>query len=143
MPVQYEGIRPEHLAVRTRAGLFDVSHMGQVETSGPDAEAFLQHLLSNDVSQMAVGGAQYSVMCRDDGGVLDDLFTYRLGEERYLTVTNASNHERDHVWMAEHAGGFDGAGGGVAPQQPLLALPGPDAPGQLHTTPPGEGAGRL
>src|SRR5438067_8910406 len=80
MPVQYEGIRQEHVAVRTGAGLFDVSHMGQVETRGPDAEAFLQHVLSNDVTKIAEGGAQYSVLCREDGGVLDDLFTYRLGD---------------------------------------------------------------
>src|ERR687886_1888327 len=95
MPVQYTGIREEHVAVRTRAGLFDVSHMGEVETSGPDAEAFLQRVLSNDVSKIAVGGAQYSVLCREDGGVLDDLFSYRLAEDRYLTVTNAANHAKD------------------------------------------------
>src|SRR5215212_11183991 len=80
MPVQYEGIRAEHVAVRTRAGIFDVSHMGQVETHGPDAEAFLQSVLSNDVTKLGDGRAQYSVMCRDDGGVLDDLFTYRVGD---------------------------------------------------------------
>src|SRR3712207_5390230 len=94
MPVQYEGIRPEHMAVRTGAGIFDVSHMGQVETGGPDAEAFLQRLLSNDVTTIAEGGAQYSVLCRDDGGVLDDLFTYRLQDGRFLTVTNARSEER-------------------------------------------------
>ena len=79
MPVQYEGVRQEHVAVRTGAGVFDVSHMGEVSTSGPDAEAFLQHLLSNDVTKLAEGGAQYSVLCNEDGGVIDDLFTYRLG----------------------------------------------------------------
>ena len=89
MPVQYEGIRPEHVAVRTGAGMFDVSHMGEIETRGPGAEALLQRLLSNDVTAIAERGAQYSVLCRDDGGVLDDLFTYRLGPERFLTVTNA------------------------------------------------------
>src|SRR3954464_15716627 len=82
MPVQYTGIRDEHIAVRTGAGVFDVSHMGEVETSGPDAEAFLQRVLTNDVTRIAVGGAQYSLLCRADGGVLDDLFTYRLGEDR-------------------------------------------------------------
>ncbi|HEV2774427.1 MAG TPA: hypothetical protein VGV90_02440, partial [Solirubrobacteraceae bacterium] len=88
MPVQYsEGIRAEHEAVRTRAGVFDVSHMGEVQTSGPDAEAFLQHVLSNDVGRMAIGGAQYSVLCNEDGGLLDDVFTYRLGGDRFLTVT--------------------------------------------------------
>jgi aminomethyltransferase len=106
MPVQYAGIREEHLAVRETVGVFDVSHMGEVETTGPDAEAFLQRLLSNDVSKIAADGAQYSVLCREDGGVLDDLFTYRLGDG-FLTVTNASNHERDLAWMQRHAQGFD------------------------------------
>ncbi|HEX4805168.1 MAG TPA: glycine cleavage system protein T, partial [Conexibacter sp.] len=94
MPVRYAGVREEHLAVRERAGVFDVSHMGEVETRGPDALAFLQRMFSNDVAALAVGGAQYSVLCREDGGVLDDLFTYRLGEDRFLTVTNAANHGR-------------------------------------------------
>src|SRR6478672_9935792 len=96
MPVQYpESIRAEHLAVRNATGIFDVSHMGEVEVRGPDAEAFLQHVYSNDVAKIAVGGAQYSVLCNDDGGVLDDLFTYRLDADRYLTVTNAANHASD------------------------------------------------
>src|SRR5919106_102200 len=107
MPVQYAGIRPEHLAVRERVGVFDVSHMGEIETGGPDAEAFLQRVLSNDVTRIAERGAQYSVLCRDDGGVLDDLFSYRLEGGRFLTVTNAANHEKDMAWFAEHAGGFD------------------------------------
>src|SRR5215207_5435980 len=80
MPVQYAGIRDEHITVRTRAGVFDVSHMGEVETTGPDAEAFLQHILSNDVSRIAEHGAQYSVLTKEDGGVLDDLFSYKLEE---------------------------------------------------------------
>ena len=107
MPVQYAGIREEHVAVRRHAGVFDVSHMGEVETSGPDAEAFLQHVLSNDVAKIAEDGAQYSVLCREDGGVLDDLFTYRLGAGRFLTVTNAANHEKDLAWMRKQATGFD------------------------------------
>src|SRR5437660_7166469 len=76
MPVQYEGVRQEHLAVRRTCGIFDVSHMGEIETSGPQAFELLQRLLSNDLERLAVGGAQYSVLCREDGGVLDDLFTY-------------------------------------------------------------------
>ncbi len=99
MPVQYEGVRQEHVAVRTGCGVFDVSHMGEIQTSGPGALDLLQRLLSNDVAKIEVGGAQYSVLCRDDGGVLDDLFTYRLADDRYLTVTNASNHERDLGWF--------------------------------------------
>jgi len=87
MPVQYAGVRAEHVAVRTDVGVFDVSHMGQIETRGPQAASFLQRMLSNDVGGIEVGGAQYSVLCHEGGGVLDDLFTYRLEGERYLTVT--------------------------------------------------------
>ena len=129
MPVQYAGIRAEHAAVRERAGVFDVSHMGQVETSGTGALALLQHLVSNDVERIAPGGAQYSVLCREDGGVLDDLFTYRLGEDRYLTVTNATNHERDHAWFAEHAAGADAAVADRIADFAMLAVQGPEARG--------------
>src|SRR3712207_3525723 len=107
MPVQYTGIREEHLAVRADVGVFDVSHMGQIETSGPEAEALLQRLLSNDVAGIPEGGAQYAVLCDEKGGVLDDLFTYRLGPDRFLTVTNAANHARDLAWFRRHAGGRD------------------------------------
>src|SRR3954447_2880924 len=103
MPVQYQGIRQEHEAVRERAGVFDVSHMGEIETTGPDAEAFLQRILSNDVSKLAENGAQYSVLCREDGGVLDDLFSYRLAGDRFLTITNAANHDKDLAWFQKQA----------------------------------------
>jgi aminomethyltransferase len=106
MPVQYEGVRPEHMAVRETCGIFDVSHMGEIETSGPGALELLQRLLSNDVAKIAPDGAQYSVLCREDGGVLDDLFTYRLDADRYLTITNASNHESDLAWFTRHAQDF-------------------------------------
>ena len=86
--------------------MFDVSHMGQVETRGPQALEFLQRMLSNDVRRIPEGGAQYSVMCREDGGVLDDLFTYRLADCEFLTVTNAANHEKDLAWLQAHAGGL-------------------------------------
>jgi aminomethyltransferase len=129
MPVQYEGVSREHLTVRRHAGVFDVSHMGEVETSGPDAEAFLQRLLSNDVTKLAEGGAQYSLLCREDGGVIDDLFTYRLPGDgpRFLTVTNASNHERDFAWLAEHAEDLDVAVTDVADRYAMLAVQGPAA----------------
>jgi aminomethyltransferase len=87
--------------------MFDVSHMGQIETRGPDAFELLQRVLSNDLRRLPEGGAQYSVLCKEDGGVLDDLFTYRLAERRYLTVTNAANHEKDLGWIASHADGLD------------------------------------
>ena len=107
MPVYYAGpsspITHEHMAVRQACGIFDVSHMGEIESSGPQALALLQRLLSNDVSRIPLGGAQYAVLCREDGGILDDLITYRLEAERYLTVTNASNHERDLARFQEFA----------------------------------------
>jgi aminomethyltransferase len=127
MPVQYEGVRVEHLAVRSACGVFDVSHMGEVETSGPQAEALLQRLLSNDLSKLEVGGAQYSVLCREDGGILDDLFTYRLADDRYLTVTNAANHERDLAWFSEHATGFDAEVADAIGDFAMLAVQGPNA----------------
>jgi len=132
MPVQYAGIREEHLAVRRGAGIFDVSHMGQVETRGPDAQAFLQHMLSNDVRRMPEGGAQYSVMCREDGGVLDDLFTYRLAECEYLTVTNAANHEKDLAWLRARADPFDVDVIDAHADFAMLAVQGPAARGLVH-----------
>jgi aminomethyltransferase len=127
MPVQYAGVRDEHLAVRRGVGVFDVSHMGEVETRGPDAEAFLQRVLSNDVRRMPEGGAQYSVMCREDGGVLDDLFTYRLAEGEFLTVTNAANHEKDLAWVQAHAEPFDVDVVDRAADFAMLAVQGPGA----------------
>ena len=127
MPVQYGGIREEHLSVRGACGVFDVSHMGEVETSGPQAQELLQHLLSNDLEKLAVGGAQYSVLCREDGGVLDDLFTYRTAPDRFLTVTNASNHDKDLAWFQAHAGGFDAEVADAHDGYAMLAVQGPRA----------------
>jgi aminomethyltransferase len=127
MPVQYQGVREEHTAVREGVGVFDVSHMGEIETTGPDAARLLQRLLSNDVEAIPEGGAQYTVMCREDGGVLDDLFTYRLGAERFLTVTNAANHGRDLEWFRAHAGGFDVEVEDRIGQYAMLAVQGPRA----------------
>jgi aminomethyltransferase len=135
MPVQYSAVRAEHMAVREACGIFDVSHMGEIETSGPGALALLQRLLSGDVAAIGVGGAQYSVLCREDGGVLDDLFTYRLGDERYLTVTNAANHERDLDWFRACARELSAAESPAAPVEiedrladyAMLAVQGPRA----------------
>lgn len=128
MPVQYEdGIRAEHQFVRQHAGIFDVSHMGQIETSGPQAEEFLQSLLTNDLAKLAPGGAQYALMCQEDGGVIDDLFTYRLGPQHYLTVTNAANHQTDFEWFASRAGGFDVEVIDRANEYAMIALQGPRA----------------
>jgi aminomethyltransferase len=133
MPVQYEGVKAEHLAVRSGVGVFDVSHMGQVETRGPDAERLLQRLISNDVRRIPEGGAQYSVLCTEDGGVRDDLFSYRLAERRFLTVTNAANHELDLEWMRAHADGFDADLIDRAADYAMLAVQGPLARSLVHS----------
>src|SRR4051794_25877265 len=137
MPVQYTSIKDEHLAVRAKAGIFDVSHMGEIETRGPDAERFLQRILSNDVTKIAENGAQYSVLCKDDGGVLDDLFTYRL-DDGFLTVTNASNHEKDLAWFQAHAEGFDVTLHDALHDYAMLAVQGPDARGIVASLTDGE-----
>ncbi len=129
MPVQYDGIRQEHVAVRTAAGLFDVSHMGQIETRGPRAEEFLRHLLTNDIAKVEAGGAQYSLLCREDGGVLDDLFTYRFpGDQHFLSVVNAANSQTDFAWFERQAAGWEGVSvTDRSPDYAMLALQGPDA----------------
>ena len=127
LPIQYEGLRQEHLAVRTACGMFDVSHMGEIETEGPEAVRLLQRLLSNDVAAINVGGAQYSVLCNEGGGVLDDVFTYRLAEDRFLTVTNAANHERDVVWFRVHGRDYKAEVRDLAHRYAMVAVQGPDA----------------
>ena len=143
MPVQYDGIRQEHVAVRTAAGMFDVSHMGEIETAGPDAEAFLQRILSNDVTRIAERGAQYSVLCREDGGVLDDLFSYRLGPDRFLTVTNAANHDKDLDWFRRQASGFDVEVKDAHAAWAMLAVQGPEARAALGRLAEGELPARM
>jgi aminomethyltransferase len=127
MPVTYEGILEEHSAVRTHVGMFDVSHMGEVEVEGPGALDFLQLVLSNDVAKIELGGAQYSCLCNEAGGVLDDLFAYRLGGDRYLIVTNAANHEADLAWLGRWSRDFDVAVRDVADRYAMLAVQGPHA----------------
>jgi aminomethyltransferase len=125
MPIQYTGIREEHLAVRSDVGVFDVSHMGQVVISGPRAAERVQRLVSSDVRRIPEGGAQYSLLCNERGGVLDDLFIYRLGDSRFLIVTNAANHPRDLAWMQSHGEEFDAEVCDC--QSELLAVQGPRA----------------
>jgi aminomethyltransferase len=134
MPVQYEGVREEHSAVRLHAGMFDVSHMGEVEVEGPGALAFLQRVLSNDLAKIEVGGAQYSCLCSEDGGVIDDLFAYRLGHDRYLVVTNAANHETDLEWLGRQSRSFDVIVRDVAERYAMLAVQGPHARQVLGST---------
>ncbi len=134
MPVQYEGIREEHSAVRRHAGMFDVSHMGQVEVEGPGALSFLQRVLSNDVAKVQIGGAQYSCLCNEDGGTIDDLFAYRLGGDRYLVVTNAANHEADLQWLGRQSRDFETIVRDGADRYAMLAVQGPHARAVLEAT---------
>ena len=101
MPVQYEGVIPEHRAVRTSCGAFDVSHMGELHVDGPTALAFLQEMLSNDLSSLGDGEAQYTLLTNERGGIVDDLIAYRLGHGQYLLVVNASNHPAVERWLKE------------------------------------------
>ncbi len=105
LPVQFSSIKEEHDAVRNRAGLFDVSHMGEIFVEGTDAPGYLQKLLSNDISKIQIGGAQYNAMCYETGGVVDDLLVYRLDEDRYLLCVNAANIEKDYEWMVSQKSG--------------------------------------
>jgi aminomethyltransferase len=126
MPVQYEGVIAEHKAVRTDAGVFDVSHMGEIEIEGPSAGSFLQSLLSNDVERLEPGEAQYTLVTNDDGGIVDDVILYRLGTHRYLVVANASNADAVVRWLHEREPrGSDVRD--VSENYALLAVQGPRA----------------
>jgi len=134
MPVQYEGVIPEHRAVRTDAGVFDVSHMGELEVEGPTARDLLQGTLSNDVDKLASGQAQYTLLTTESGGIIDDLIVYRLGEHRYLLVVNASNRDAAYNWLKEHElRGSDVRD--VSDEYGLLAVQGPRALERLGLEP--------
>src|SRR6202163_104061 len=128
MPVEYSGIVQEHMAVRTRAGLFDVSHMGEIEVAGRDALAAVQRISANDASKLEVGQAHYSGLLTPQGTFVDDLLVYRLAPAHFLLVVNAGNIQKDYTWIAEH---ITSAGDAVAvdasSRYALLALQGPRA----------------
>ena len=107
MPVQYTGLVEEHTAVREKAGLFDVSHMGEVRVTGKDAVAFVDHLTVNQVTKLVDGQAHYTAFCKPDGTVIDDLLVYRIGPEELLLVINAGNIDKDVAWIEQHVGDFD------------------------------------
>jgi aminomethyltransferase len=126
MPVQYEGVLAEHRAVRTDAGVFDVSHMGEIEVEGPRAGELLQHVLSNDLERLAPGQAQYTLLTNETGGIIDDVIVYRTGAHRYLLVVNASNRETDVAWLLDkEIRGSDVRD--VSDEYGLLAVQGPRA----------------
>jgi aminomethyltransferase len=126
MPVQYSGIIEEHVAVRSAAGVFDLSHMGEFEVTGPHALALLERAMTNSAARLAEGHAQYTIMCTEDGGTIDDLIVYRLGAERYMLCVNASNIARDREWLLELNGGRAGFND-VSDATSLVAVQGPRA----------------
>jgi len=134
MPVQYEGVIQEHRAVRTDAGVFDVSHMGEIEVEGPRAHELLQSLLSNDLDKVAPGQAQYTLLTNEGGGIIDDLIAYRLEACRYLLVVNASNRDADFRWIKEReVSGSDVRD--ISDEYGLLAVQGPNAIEKLGLPP--------
>lgn len=134
MPVEYTGITAEHQAVRTAAGLFDVSHMGQIELAGKNALAAVNRLTSNDASKLQVNQIQYSALMTPEGAFVDDLLVYRFGPSHFLLVVNAGNIERDHTWIATHAAEMDDvAVVNSSDRYALIAIQGPKARAVLQT----------
>ena len=127
MPVQYSGVTKEHLAVRKGVGVFDVSHMGEFMVSGPKAFGLLQYICSNDISKISIGKAQYNYFPNETGGIVDDLIVYRLEEEKYLLVVNASNIEKDWKWVQKHNVDFGAVVEDQSEETALLAIQGPKA----------------
>ena len=133
MPIQFAGVLSEHTCVRERVGLFDVSHMGEIEVKGKDAKKFLQFLLSNNVEKMFDGSILYSLMCYETGGVVDDLLAYRFSENHYFLCVNASNSDKDYDWIARHASSFNVNIKNTSSETSQLALQGPDAKSVLQS----------
>ncbi|WP_188206523.1 glycine cleavage system aminomethyltransferase GcvT [Alkalibacillus aidingensis] len=126
LPVQFSSIKDEHQATRERAGLFDVSHMGEITVKGSGSEAFLQKMVTNDVSKLKINQAQYTAMCYPDGGTVDDFLIYKLQEQDYLLVVNAANTEKDFNWLNQHVEG-DVVLENISSEIVQLALQGPKA----------------
>ena len=127
MPIQYSGIVDEHQAVRNACGVFDVSHMGEVTVKGPDAERYVNHIFTNDVKDMAIGKILYGMMLYADGGTVDDLLVYKMGDNDFFIVINAANIDKDWAWMTENAKGFDIDMRNVSDYYGQLAVQGPQA----------------
>lgn len=130
MPVQYEGLISEHNTCRTKCGIFDVSHMGQIIFRGAGALATLNHLLTNDYTNMEIGRVRYGIMCYENGGAVDDLVVYKFGDETYLVVVNAANKDKDFKWMSEHLKS-DTTIEDISESVAQVALQGPNAPAIL------------
>ncbi|MEM3457987.1 MAG: glycine cleavage system aminomethyltransferase GcvT [Candidatus Bathyarchaeia archaeon] len=127
MPLWYTDVIPEHLAVRNSVGIFDISHMGRVIVTGPDSERFLNYVITNDVSKLLPNSAQYSVMCNEKGGIIDDFVVYRLEMEKFLVVFNASNREKDYNWLIKNSNAFNVKIEEVSDNVAMFAVQGPKA----------------
>jgi aminomethyltransferase len=127
MPVQYAGVKQEHLTVRSALGVFDVSHMGEFKVKGPNATALLQHICSNDIEKLQVGKAQYNYLPNGSGGVVDDLIVYKIDADHYMLVVNASNIDKDWVWITQQNASFQAELENCSDQLSLLAIQGPKA----------------
>ena len=127
MPLYFKGIIPEHLAVRDSVGVFDTSHMGRVMVTGADSERFLNYVITNDVSRLSLNNAQYSVMCNENGGIIDDFVVYRLEAEKFMIVFNASNREKDYNWLVQNSKAFNMSIEDVSDNVAMLAVQGPSA----------------
>ena len=127
MPIQYSGIVDEHQAVRTACGVFDVSHMGEVLITGPDAERYVNHIFTNNVVGMPSGKILYGMMCYEDGGVVDDLLVYKMADQRFFLVINAANIDKDWSWIQQQAAGYDVQLEHQSDQYGELAVQGPDS----------------
>jgi aminomethyltransferase len=132
MPLYYEGIIPEHLAVRNSVGIFDISHMGRVTITGADSERFLNHIITNDASKLSPNSAQYSVMCTENGETIDDFVVYRLKTDKFMVVFNASNRKKDHSWLIKNSNGFNLKIEEISDNVTMLAVQGPNAPKTLQ-----------
>ncbi|MEE9259378.1 MAG: glycine cleavage system aminomethyltransferase GcvT [Nitrospinaceae bacterium] len=132
MPIQFEGVVQEHLCVRRKVGLFDISHMGEIDIRGEDSKKLLQRLLTNDIEKMSDGSTLYSLMCYDNGGVVDDLLVYRFSEDHYFLCVNASNADKDYQWIVEHSEGFKAQVTDIGPETAQLAVQGKDAENLLQ-----------
>lgn len=133
MPIQYAGIALEHKAVREKVGVFDVSHMGEVTVRGKDAERYIQYIFTNDIADAPIGKIYYGMMCQEDGGTVDDLLVYKMGEGDFFLVINAANIDKDWAWMQQHAEGFEVDLQNVSDFYGQIAVQGPESEYVMET----------
>jgi len=133
MPIEFKGILPEHQAVRTGAGIFDVSHMGEITVKGKDALAFTDYLITNDARKLTDNQVLYTFLCREDGGIVDDILVYRFAADDFLLVVNAANIDKDHQWIKTNSAGFDVNIENISDDVSQLAVQGPKAQEILQT----------